>query len=286
MAEATAKTTGKSQQSSILSSYLRDIDFSSPLGRAEEGDLARRVRDGDLEARNELVEANLRFVVSVAKHYQGRGPELTELISAGNLGLVTAAERFDETRGIKFISYAVWWVRQSILQTLMEQSAVRLPSNRQGLVTKINRVLDQLKQDGDSTSLEKVAEVLDCPVQMVEEAMLSSRPARSLDMPLENREDQGLVESLSDEDRGTVEDKVLDFSLGEDIESVLAELKPREATILRLYYGLGSDHGMTLGEIGTLHGLTRERIRQIRDAALAKLRHPRFGSRLRPWEER
>ena len=287
MTQAIANTEDATKRGgdSVLSSYLKDIDSSSPLESSEERQLAERIHVGDEQARNELVEANLRFVVSVAKEYQGRGLPLAELISAGNVGLITAAERFDETRGFKFISYAVWWVRQSILQTLMEQSTVRLPASRRNLLTKIARVREQLRQDGQAPSMESVAEALGHPVESVERTVLSARPARSLDVPIEGGEEHSLLDSLANEEPEGIEEDVLGFTLEEDIETALADLSPREATVLRLYYGIGGDKGLTLEEIGTQFRLTRERVRQIKEAALKKLRDPRFDDRLRAWAE-
>jgi RNA polymerase primary sigma factor len=270
---------------SILSSYLRDIGDSSPLTSAEEGDLARRIRAGDGTARNILVEANLRFVVSVAKEYQGRGLPLAELISAGNVGLITAAERFDETRGFKFISYAVWWVRQAILQTLSEQSTVRVPVNRLDMVNKITRTLEGLQKQGLPPSLERVAEVLHLSVEEVEQTMVSTQPVRSLDAPFDGGEERCLLDCVWDEEQRSVEDEVFDFTMQQDIEVALAALTEREATVLRLYYGIGEESTMTLDQIGARFRLTRERVRQIKEVALSKLRHPRFHGRLRPYAE-
>ncbi|MBQ39490.1 MAG: RNA polymerase subunit sigma [Gemmatimonadaceae bacterium] len=290
--EATIKSTarpatqrGGSNGDSILSSYLRDIGDSSPLSRAAEGDLARRIRAGDGTARNCLVEANLRFVVSVAKDYQGRGLHLSELISAGNVGLITAAERFDETRGFKFISYAVWWVRQSILQTLMEQSTVRVPANRLDQLSKITRTVEMLQKNGESPSLEKVAENLGCSLEDVEQTMVSVQPVRSLDAPFDGGEERCLLDCVWDEEQRSVEDEVFGFSLQEDIDTALSALSAREAKVLRLYYGIGEDKALTLDQIGARFQLTRERVRQIKEIALSKLRHPRFHGRLRPYAE-
>jgi RNA polymerase primary sigma factor len=282
---ATKRRRSGSDGDSILSSYLRDIGDSSPLSSPEEADLARRIRVGDEVARNELVEANLRFVVSVSKEYQGRGLSLAELISAGNVGLITAAERFDETRGFKFISYAVWWVRQSILQTLMEQSTVRVPVNRIDMLTKISRALESLQQCGEPPSLSLVAERLGCSVEEVEQTMVSGQPVRSLDAPFDGGEERCLMDCIWDENKPTVEEEVLEFTLQEDIHSALGALAPREAEVLRLYYGIGEEKSLTLDQIGVRFKLTRERVRQIKEIALSKLRHPRFHGRLRPYAE-
>jgi RNA polymerase primary sigma factor len=289
MMEATTKTAVplKIQQGSdgdsILSSYLRDIGDSNPLSRAQEGETARRIRAGVAEARNELVEANLRFVISVAKQYQGRGLSLTELISAGNVGLITAAERFDETRGFKFISYAVWWVRQSVLQTLMEQSTVRVPSNRLDMLSKITRTVEGLQKSGKPASLEQVAKALGSTLEEVEQTMVSVQPICSLDAPFDAGEQRCLLDCVWDHDQPSAEDDVFGFALQEDIGTALAGLSAREATVLRLYYGIGEDKSMTLDQIGTDFQLTKERVRQIKEMALSKLRHPRFRGRLRPY---
>ena len=264
-----------------MASYLDDIADSTPLAPVEESALAARIRAGDESARNELVEANLRFVVSVAKEYQNRGLSLVELISAGNVGLITASERFDETKGFKFISYAVWWIRQSILQALMEQSTVRMPVNRLDMLAKISRIYEALQQDGSPPSLEKVADVLGFSQEKVEQTLVDNQPIRSLDAPFEDGEERCLLDYLSNEEQMTPEDEVLSFMLKEDIDSVLGGLNGREAEVLRLYFGLLNEPSLTLDQIGLRFKLTRERVRQIKEIALSKLRHPRFYARLR-----
>ncbi|MBT3345225.1 MAG: RNA polymerase sigma factor RpoD/SigA [Gemmatimonadetes bacterium] len=272
----------------LLSSYLQDIADSTPLSSAQEAELARRIRQGDEGARNLLVEANLRFVVAVSKQYQGRGLTLAELISAGNVGLITAAERFDEKRGFKFISYAVWWIRQGIMQSLTQQSTVRVPLNRVDMLSKVSRTLAQLQQDGEPPSIDRVAEKLGCGVKEVEQALAVSNAVRSLDAPFEGAEGDGqfsLLDCLCDEKQTSAEDDVLTFSRCSDVKEALAKLPPREAQVLRLYYGLDQDQSMTLDEIGRQFRLTRERVRQIKELALGKLRHPRFHRRLRVYAE-
>ena len=266
---------------SVLASYLDDISDSTPLAAAEEAELAARIRAGDESARNELVEANLRFVVSVAKEYQNRGLSLVELISAGNVGLLTASERFDETRGFKFISYAVWWVRQSIMQVLMEQSTVRIPVNRLDMLSKISRTYEALQQDGSVPSMEKVADTLGFSQEKVEQTLVDNQPIRSLDAPFEDGEERCLLDYLSPERQLTPEDEVLVFTLREDIDNVLGGLNEREAEVLRLYFGLLNEPSLTLNQIGARFQLTRERVRQIKEIALSKLRHPRYYARLR-----
>jgi RNA polymerase primary sigma factor len=265
----------------ILATYLGDIATSTPLDSGAEADLARRIRCGDEEARNTLVEANLRFVVSVAKDYQRRGLSLSELISAGNVGLITAAERFDETRGFKFISYAVWWIRQSILQTLMEQSTVRMPVNRRDMMAKISRTQEMLQKGGKRPTVTQIAEVLGFTEEEVEQALVNNQPVRSLDAPFEDGEGHCMMDRLCDEDGDTPEEFVLKFTLTEDIAAALDNLSGREAEILRLYFGLAAAPPMTLDQIGTRFRLTRERVRQIKEIALSKLRHPRLQGLLR-----
>jgi len=269
----------------ILAVYLKEIADSTPLTSCAEADLARRIRAGDEAARNALVEANLRFVVAVAKGYQHRGLALSELISAGNVGLITAAERFDEKRGFKFISYAVWWVRQAILQALMEQSTVRVPSNRRDLLSKISRVREALHQQGAPATIGQVAENLGCPEQTVEEAIVSGQSIRSLDAPFEEGEERSLLDALSDEGQVSAEEQMLALTLQEDIDDALAGLTEREAEVLRLYFGLDHERALTLDLIGGRIGLTRERVRQIKELALSKLRHPRLYTRLRAHSE-
>jgi RNA polymerase primary sigma factor len=291
MMEATTKSAsdlrsrrGANESDSILSSYLRDIGDSCPLSSAAEGELARRIRSGDDTARNTLVEANLRFVVAVSKEYRGRGLSLAELISAGNVGLIHAAERFDETRGFKFISYAVWWVRQSILQTLMEQSTVHVPANRLDLLSKITRTVEALQKSGEPTTLEKVAEALGHSLEDIEQTLVNGQTVRSLDAPFAG-EERCLMDCVWNEEQPSVEDEILDFTMQEDVGSALEALSEREARVLRLYYGIGEDKAMTLDQIGMRFRLTRERVRQIKEIALSKLRHPRFHGRLRPYAD-
>ena len=256
-----------------------------PLTSKEEAVLARRIRCGDEDARNALVEANLRFVVSVAKEYRHRGLALAELINAGNVGLITAAERFDETRGFKFISYAVWWIRQSILQALMEQSTVRMPVNRLDMLAKISRTSDAMRQEGKAPSLHAVAATLGFSEREVEQTLVTGQPVRSLDAPFDDGEERCLLDCLCDEEQASAEEQMLEFTLQEDIAMVLEGLSEREAEVLRLYYGLGRDRALTLDQIGTRIRLTRERVRQIKELALSKLRHPRFYGRLRAYGE-
>jgi RNA polymerase primary sigma factor len=265
----------------LLASYLDDISDSTPLSAREEGELAARIRAGDEAARNSLVEANLRFVVSIAKEYQNRGLSLAELISAGNVGLITAAERFDETKGFKFISYAVWWVRQAILQTLMEQSTVRMPVNRIDALAKISRTYEALQREGNAPTLERVADKLGFTEEKVEQTLIENQPVCSLDAPFEEGKERNLLDYLWDREQLSPEQQLLEYTLREDIDSVLGRLNPREAEVLRLYYGLENEPPLTLDQIGVRFRLTRERVRQIKEVALSKLRHPRFCGQLR-----
>ena len=264
-----------------LSMYFKDIAESEPLSFREEAALAARIRGGDEVARNALVEANLRFVVAVAKQYQNRGLSLQELISAGNVGLITAAERFDEGRGFKFITYAVWWVRQSILQTLAEQATVRVPVNRLDMAAKISRAQEALQQEGVAATIAKVAEVLGVPEAEVESTLANSQPVCSLDAPYAEGDEHCLLDNLWDEVQVTAEEELLADALQEDIDDALGGLTEREAEVLRQYYGLGRESGRTLDQIGAGLDLTRERARQIKETALSKLRHPRLYTRLR-----
>ncbi len=269
-----------------LGSYLAEIAGSKPLSAAEEVELARRIRKGDEEARNSLVEANLRFVVSVAKEFQNRGVPLADLISAGNMGLITAAERFDENKGFKFISYAVWWIRQAIFQTLAEQSrTVRLPLNKIGLLYKISkasRLLQQTREDAPQP--EEIAQELDLwPVEEIKETMLCGRSVRSLDAAFRDEEDHSLLDVLPDDRQESPENLVMRGCLRGQIDTALRTLVGREAEILKLYFGLDGEEPMTLDQIGVRFGLTRERVRQIKEKALHRLRHPSRCDQLRTY---
>ena len=268
-----------------LGSYLAEIAHSKPLSSADEVDLARKIKQGDERARNRLVEANLRFVVSVAKEYQNRGVPLADLISAGNVGLITAAERFDEKKGFKFISYAVWWIRQAILQTLADQSrTVRLPLNKIGLLYKISKASRLLQQErADDPRPEAIAEQLDVPVDEVKETLVCGRSVRSLDAAFREEEEQSLLDVLPDDRQESPENLVMRGCLRGQIDSALSGLVGRESEILRLYYGLDGEESMTLEQIGARFGLTRERVRQIKEKALHRLRHPSRCDQLRTY---
>jgi RNA polymerase primary sigma factor len=262
------------RQQRMLDQYLQEIGQIDLLEPEEEVELARRIDEGDDEALHQLVRANLRFVVSVAKKYQGQGLSLSDLINEGNYGLIKAAKRFDETRGFKFISYAVWWIRQAILQALAEQSrVVRLPLNRIGTISKIRKKKAKLSQEHDrDPNIEELAEELEIDVQKVREAMQHSSRHLSMDAPFNEEDDNSLLDVLPDEDTGTPDDEMMGESVKIDIERALSMLHPREAEITRLYFGIGREHPLTLEEIGQRFGLTRERVRQIKEKALRKLR--------------
>ncbi|HET6569359.1 MAG TPA: RNA polymerase sigma factor RpoD/SigA [Rhodothermales bacterium] len=262
------------RQQRMLDQYLQEIGQIPLLTPAEEVDLARRIKQGDQEALHRLTRANLRFVVSVAKKYQGQGLSLADLINEGNYGLIKAAQRFDETRGFKFISYAVWWIRQAILQALAEQSrVVRLPLNRIGTISKIRKTSAKLAQEHERPpNIEELAKELDIDVEKVREAMQHTGRHLSMDAPFNDDDDNSLLDVLSSEQDTSPDEILLDESLKIDIERALSMLHPREAEITRLYFGIGREHPLTLEEIGQRFGLTRERVRQIKEKALRKLR--------------
>jgi RNA polymerase primary sigma factor len=258
-----------------LDQYLRDISIYPLITREEEVLLAQRIRLKDQEALDKLVRSNLRFVVSVAKKYQNQGVSLSDLINEGNLGLIRAAHKFDETKGIKFISYAVWWIRQSILQALAEQSRiVRVPLNRAGALHRIGKRASTLLQElGRQPTHLEIAEGLDITEEEVAKTMLISQVHLSLDAPMTPGEDNRLLDYLPDTTNRTPDELTFEKALSEAIEESLAGLKERESKILRLYFGLDGEDPMTLEDIGTLLGITRERVRQIKEKALLKLRH-------------
>src|SRR5579859_755689 len=258
-----------------LDQYLREISLYPLINREEETRLAIMIRQSDAEALDKLVRSNLRFVVSVAKKYQNQGVSLSDLINEGNLGLIRAAHKFDETKGIKFISYAVWWIRQAILQALAEQSRiVRVPLNRAGTLHRIGKRASALLQElGREPTHEEIAEGMDITEEEVAKTMSISQTHLSLDAPLTPGEDNRLLDYLPDTQNPGPDDEIFEHALTESIESVLATLKEREARILRLYFGLETPEPLTLEEIGARLGITRERVRQIKEKALARLRH-------------
>ena len=265
-----------SDEETTLRLYFDDIADSRPLSREREVELAARIQEGDMVARDELVNANLRFVIDVAKNYQNRGLSLSDLISAGNVGLLTAAERFDGTKGYKFISYAVWWIKQSILQSIAEHArTVRLPLNKLSLLKDISKASRKLGQGREGEpAIEEIARELDMPAQEILDAMMSARSVRSLDESFEEDDERSLLNILSDDNQATPDSHVLETSARAQLEEVLENLDEREMRIIRLYFGLDGSESLTLEQIGGLMGLTRERVRQLKERALGKLRHP------------
>ena len=261
---------------STLRLYFDDIADSRPLSREREVELSARIQDGDMQARDELVQANLRFVIDVAKNYQNRGLPLADLISAGNVGLLTAADRFDGTKGYKFISYAVWWIKQSILQTIAEHArTVRLPMNKVSLLKDISKTSRRLGQGREAEPrIEEIAAELEVPAEEVLETMLSARAVRSLDESFEEDDERNLLNILADTTQDNPDADVLCESAKDQLESVLNSLDERELRIIRLYFGLDGHEALTLEQIGDLMGVTRERVRQIKERALSRLRHP------------
>ena len=255
------------RETASLDKYLQEIGKVDLITADEEVDLAQRIKAGDQRALEKLTKANLRFVVSVAKQYQNQGLTLPDLINEGNLGLIKAAQRFDETRGFKFISYAVWWIRQSILQALAEQSRiVRLPLNKIGSINKINKMYALLEQSNERPpSAEEIAKELDMTVNDVKESMKNSGRHLSMDAPLVEGEDSNLYDVLRSGESPNPDRELIHESLQTEIERALETLTPREADVVRLYFGLGDQHPMTLEEIGETFDLTRERVRQIKE---------------------
>ena len=263
-------------EENTLRLYFDDIAESKPLSREKEVELAARIKEGDMVARDQLVQANLRFVIDVAKNYQNRGLSLSDLISAGNVGLLTAAERFDGAKGYKFISYAVWWIKQSILQTIAEHArTVRLPLNKLSLLKDISKASRRLGQGREADpDVEEIAAELDVAPHEVLETMLSARSVRSLDESFEEDDERSLLNILVDNSQDAPDGDVLRESAREQLEGVLNGLDERELRIVRLYFGLDGHEALTLEQIGGLMSLTRERVRQLKERALGKLRHP------------
>ena len=263
------------RETASLDKYLQEIGKVDLITADEEVELAQRIKAGDDRALEKLTKANLRFVVSVAKQYQNQGLTLPDLINEGNLGSIKAAKRFDETRGFKFISYAVWWIRQSILQALAEQSRiVRLPLNKIGSINKINKTFAFLEQSHERPpSAEEIAKELDMTINDVKESMKNSGRHVSMDAPLVEGEDSNLYDVLRSGESPNPDKELLHESLRTEIERALETLTPREADVIRLYFGLGDQHPMTLEEIGETFDLTRERVRQIKEKAIRRLKH-------------
>jgi len=273
------------RESHSLDKYLQEIGKVDLLTADEEVILAKRIKAGDRKALEKLTKANLRFVVSVAKQYQNQGLSLSDLINEGNTGLIKSAQRFDETRGFKFISYAVWWIRQSILQALAEQSRiVRLPLNRVGSLNKISRTFSQLEQKYErEPTTEELAEVLEVTVNEVNDTMKVSGRHVSVDAPFVQGEENSLLDVLENNSDEKPDDELMNDSLRTEIQRSLATLTEREADVIMLYFGLGGNHPMTLEEIGARFQLTRERVRQIKEKGIKKLRQSSRSETLKPY---
>jgi RNA polymerase primary sigma factor len=271
--------------SKALDRYLLEISKVELLTQNEEIELAKRIKKGDEEALKKLVNANLRFVVTVAKQYQNQGLSLGDLINEGNIGLIKAAKRFDETRGFKFISYAVWWIRQSILQALGEQGRiVRLPLNRIGIMTKIKNIDSAFEQEyGRKPSAEEIAEELKKEDDEISEAVQFLGKNVSLDAPLKEGEENSLLALLSNNVQQSPDNNALNESLKKEIDEILNSLSRRESDVIKLYFGLDSDYALTLEDIGERFHLTRERVRQIKEKAIRRLRHKKRAKRLRKY---
>ena len=263
------------RESASLDKYLQEIGREELITADEEVVLAKKIRDGDQRALEKLTRSNLRFVVSVAKQYQNQGLSLPDLINEGNLGLIKAAKRFDETRGFKFISYAVWWIRQSILQALAEQSRiVRLPLNQVGSLNKINKAYSKLEQQFErEPSAEELAAILDLPQDKIADTMKVSGRHVSMDAPFANGEESTLMDVLVNHDSPRADNALMNESLSKEIERALSTLTERERDVVKLFFGIGINHGLTLEEIGAKFDLTRERVRQIKEKAVRRLRH-------------
>jgi len=263
------------RETASLDKYLQDIGKEELITADQEVELARRIRSGDQKALDKLCRANLRFVVSVAKQYQNQGLSLPDLINEGNLGLIKAAQRFDETRGFKFISYAVWWIRQSILQALAEQSRiVRLPLNQVGSLNKIKKETSRLEQKFERLpSADEIAESLEIPGYKIDAALRISTRYISMDAPLAEDEDVKFIDMFIDEDAPYTDSGLIRESLAKEIQRSLSTLSEKERDVINLYYGIGIPNGLTLEEIGAKFDLTRERVRQIKEKAIRRLKH-------------
>ena len=277
----TGRTVNESNRS--LSRYLEEIGDFEPLNPNREVELAIRIKQDDHTALEELVKANLRFVVSVAKDYQGQGLPLTDLINEGNLGLIKAAGRFDETRGFKFISYAVWWIRQSILQALAEHSRiVRLPLNRVGTISKITKTAEKLEAEIERSPNEKeIGRQLNMTSDEVIDAMRISRRHQSLNAPFRDGDKNSLIDIIKDDNQIAPDTPLMNDSLKDEIRNSLDTLKDREKLVIKMYFGIERDYALTLNEIGEEFNLTRERVRQIKEKAIRRLRHRSRSKTLR-----
>ena len=273
------------RESQSLDKYLQEIGKVDLLTPDEEVELAKRIKEGDQIALEKLTKANLRFVVSVAKQYQNQGLSLGDLINEGNLGLIKAAQRFDETRGFKFISYAVWWIRQSILQALAEQSRiVRLPLNRVGSLNKISKTFSELEQKFErEPSPEELADVLEVTTAEVVDTMKISGRHVSMDAPFVQGEENSLLDVLENDTEEKPDQGLMTDSLRREVQRALSTLTQRESDVIALYFGLNGEHAMTLEEIGEKFNLTRERVRQIKEKAIRRLRHTSRSKALKPY---
>jgi RNA polymerase primary sigma factor len=273
------------RESQSLDRYLQDISKVELLNPEQEIELAIRIKKGDQQAMEILTKANLRFVVSVAKQYQNQGLSLGDLINEGNVGLIKAAKRFDETRGFKFISYAVWWIRQSILQALAEQSRiVRLPLNRIGALNRIGKAYSNLKQEFErEPSPEEIANELEMDIEEISDTLKLSGKQVSMDAPFSNGEENSLLDILENVQQPSPDNQLINDSLKVEIRNALAALPEREAEVLRLYFGIDVDYAMTLEEIGEKFNLTRERVRQIKEKAIRRLRHASKSQNLKSY---
>ena len=263
------------RESASLDKYLQEIGKEGLITVEEEVELAQRIKKGDRIALEKLTRANLRFVVSVAKQYQNQGLSLPDLINEGNLGLIKAAEKFDETRGFKFISYAVWWIRQSILQALAEQSRlVRLPLNQVGSLNKIKKATSRLEQEFERPpSVEEIAQKLDIPEHKLDKALRITTRYVSMDAPIAEDEDTKFLDVFVSDDTPRTDTNLMRESLNKEIQRSLSTLTEKERDVINLYYGIGMNHGLTLDEIGAKFNLTRERVRQIKEKAIRRLKH-------------
>ena len=272
------------RESAALEKYLQEISKETMISAEEEVELAQRIKKGDQKALERLTKANLRFVVSVAKQYQNQGLSLPDLINEGNLGLLKAAERFDETRGFKFISYAVWWIRQSILQAISEQSRiVRLPLNQVGSVNKINREINRFEQLNERRpSVDEIAEKVDLPQDKIDEAMAINGHQISVDAPFVEGEDNSLLDVMANNDAPMADNLLVEESLRSEIQTALNALNERERNVVEASYGINQPE-LTLEEIGSKFGLTRERVRQIKEKAIRKLRNSKTNKFLKTY---
>lgn len=273
------------REEASLEKYLQEISRVELLTADEEVTLAKKIQSGDQIALEKLVKANLRFVVSVAKQYQGQGLTLGDLINEGNLGLIKAAERFDETRGFKFISYAVWWIRQSIMQSIAENARiVRLPLNRVSSISKVSRAFAELEQKfGREPSNKEIAEMLELSVEEIEMTLKTAGRHVSIDAPFKSGEDQGLIDVLENVTEKDPDDKLIQSSLKSEIKRVMAALTNRESEVISYYYGLNDQQPLTLEEIGNRIELTRERVRQIKEKAIRRLKNTSRTEALKPF---